>query len=103
MIAVNNYYLTLVLKPDLEEKARAAVLAEVKKKMAGNPSTGSGQAGKLVKEDLWGLRDLSYPIKKQAKGYFAHFEFETEPQIVVDLDKSLKVEEDILRFLLVRV
>lgn len=88
---MNNYYLTLVLKPDLEEKARQALLSDIKKKMA-----------KVAKEDLWGARDLSYPIKKQSKGYFTHFEFESQPQEAVDLDKSLKVEEDILRYLLVR-
>lgn len=90
---MNSYLLTLVLRPHLEDKVREELLAGVKKKMVG----------KIIKEDLWGSRDLAYPIKKNAKGYFAHFEFETEPQVVVDLDKSLKVEEDIIRYLLVRV
>ncbi|QQG43208.1 MAG: 30S ribosomal protein S6 [Candidatus Daviesbacteria bacterium] len=88
---MNSYLLTLVLKSDLEDQARQTLLADVKKKMS-----------KVVKEDLWGERSLAYPIKKQSKGYFIHFEFETEPKEAVDLDKSLKVEEDILRYLLVR-
>ncbi len=92
---MNSYLLTLVLKPDLEDKAREELLSGVKKKMVGKD-------GKIEKVDLWGNKDLAYPIKKNAKGYYAHFEFETEPQMVVDLDKSLKVEEDIIRYLLVR-
>ena len=109
---MNSYFLTMVLKPDLEEKAREEFLESVKSKFVnGSEKTPSAPASpKLrgaskasgVKVDLWGARDLAYPIKKQTKGYYVHFEFETEPKVVVDLDKSLKVEENILRFLLVR-
>lgn len=93
---MNSYLLTLVLKPDLEEKLRKEMLEAMKKKMLG-------EGGKVGKEDLWGAKDLAYPIKKQTKGYFVHFEFETDPKVAKDLDKSLKVEEDIIRYLLVRV
>lgn len=92
---VNSYYLTLVLKPNLDEKARVELLDNIKKRMLG-------EGGKLDKEDLWGERDLVYPIKKQTKGYYAHFEFETEPAVAKDIDKTLKVEEDVLRYLLIR-
>lgn len=93
---MNSYYLTLVLKPDLEEKVRTELLSDVKKKMLG-------ESGQVSKEDIWGIRDLAYPIQKNSKGYYAHFEFETDPQIAKGLDKILKVEEDIIRYLLVRV
>jgi len=88
--------LTLVLKPDLAEKMRKELMEAMKKKMLG-------ERGKVTKEDVWGNRDLAYPIKKQSKGFYAHFEFTTDPKLAKDLDKSLKVEEDIIRYLLVRV
>ena len=59
--------------------------------------------GKIDKEDLWGSKDLAYPIKKQTKGYVAHFEITADPKNAKTIDKTLKVEEDILRYLLVRV
>lgn len=93
---MNSYLLTLVLKPDLSEEARKELLDDVKKKA-------TGQDGKVDKEDPWGARDLSYPIKHQTKGYYAHFELTTDPKIAKDLDKVLKVEENIIRYLLVRV
>ena len=92
---MNSYLLTLVLKGDLEEKDRKELLDEVEKKW-------KVEGGKW-KVDLWGGRDLAYPIKKQTKGYYVHLEFETHPNVIKDLDKSLTVEENILRFLLVRV
>lgn len=88
----NKYALTLVLKNEMEEKAKKEVLDSVKKKI-----------GTVEKEELWGSRDLSYPIKHQTKGYYVHFEFETEPSKVAPIDKALKLDEDIIRYLLVRV
>lgn len=82
----------MVLKNDLDEKARKELLAAVTKKF-----------GKLGKEDVWGVRDLAYPIKHQTKGYYIHYEFEADPADIATLDKALKIEEDIIRYLLVRV
>ncbi len=93
---MNNYYLTLVLKAGLEEKERKELLEALKKKTTGSD-------GKIIKEDLWGVRDLAYPVKKQTKGFYAHFEVETDPKIAKTLDKNLKVEENVLRYLLVRM
>lgn len=93
---MNSYLLTLVLKPNLEEKERKELLSSVTQKLLG-------AEGKIKREDLWGEKTLAYPIKKQTKGYYAHFEIETDPKLAKDLDNVLKVEEDILRYLLVRV
>lgn len=93
---MNSYLLTLVLNPDLEEKERKALLDSLIKKVTGD-------SGKVSKEDLWGVRELAYPIKKKAKGFYAHFEIETQPINTKGLDKILKTEENILRYLLVRI
>lgn len=89
---MNKYALTLIVKPDMEEKARKELLNLVTKKMGDN-----------VKEELWGIRDLSYPIQKLTKGFFAHYFFETDPASIAPLDKFIKMNEDILRYIIVRV
>lgn len=88
---MNSYYLTLVLKPDLEEKERKELLEGLKKKF-----------DKVTKEDLWGVKDLAYPIKKQTKGFYAHYEIEADPKVAKGLDKILRLEDDILRYLIIR-
>ncbi len=93
---MNSYNLTLVLKPDLTEAERKTLLASVTKKLIG-------EDGKIDKEDMWGSKDLSYPIKKQTKGFFVHYEATTDPKNGKAIDNTLKLEEDILRYLLVRV
>ncbi len=88
---MSNYQLTLLIKNTLEEKERKELLGSITKDF-----------GKLIKEDLWGTRDLSYPIKHQTQAYYAHFEFEAEPQQIPSLDKMVKLNEDIIRYLLIR-
>ena len=92
---MNSYYLTLVLKPELSEKESKDLLDSMTKRLLGLD-------GKIEKEDLWGNRDLAYPIMKQTKGYFAHYEISADPKNAKGLDKILQVEEDILRYLLIR-
>lgn len=89
---MNKYALTLLVKSDMDEKARKELLDTVTKKM-----------GDDVKEELWGVRDLSYPIQRLTKAYYAHYFFETDPKLIFPLDRTLKIEEDILRYLIVRI
>lgn len=79
----------------MEEKERKVLLDSISKKL-------TGKDGKIEKEDLWGERPLAYPIKRQTSGYFAHFEIQAESQDAKSLDKALKLEEDIIRYLLIR-
>lgn len=89
---MNSYALTIVLKPELEEKSRKEILESITKRV-----------DKVEKEELWGARDLAYPINHIKKGWYAHYLFSAEPSKIAPLDKALKVEEDIIRYLLVRV
>lgn len=88
---MNSYLLTLILKDGLDEKERKELLESIKKRM-----------GDIKKEDLWGAKELSYSIRRQKKGYYVHFEFESDPKDILTLDKNLKLEEDVLRYLIVR-
>ena len=88
---MNQYLLTVLVENDLDEKERTALLESVTKRF-----------GKVVKEDLWGVKDLAYPILKQSKAFYAHFEFESEPSSIAPLDRALKNNEDVIRYLLVR-
>ncbi len=88
---MNSYMATIMIKNDLPEKEREEILSSVK-----------NQFGKLEKEELWGSRDLSYPILHSGKAYYAHYEFESDPSTISILDKTLKLNEDIIRYLIVR-
>jgi small subunit ribosomal protein S6 len=89
---VNQYQLTVIVKNDLTEEARVKLLDSL-----------TARFDKLLKTDLWGKRNLIYPIQHLTEGYYAHYEFESDPAKIITLDKTIKSHEDIIRHLLIRV
>jgi small subunit ribosomal protein S6 len=51
----------------------------------------------------WGVKPLAYSIKKQEKAYYLFYELEAEGEGIAEFDKDLRMEESILRYLLVVV
>lgn len=91
---MSNYSLTILIKNDLDEKKRKEILDGIKAKVESE--------GKILKEDLWGSKNLAYPIQHRDKAYFVLYEFESEPSKILSLDKMVKLNEDIIRYLLLR-
>jgi small subunit ribosomal protein S6 len=59
--------------------------------------------GKVEKQEYWGLRTLAYRIKKNRKGHYVLLNLNAPANAIVELERQLKINEDVLRFLTVRV
>ena len=59
--------------------------------------------GKIIKIESWGLMHLSYLIKKKKKGNYLHFKIEGQGKTIKELEKSEKIDKNLLRFLTVKV
>lgn len=57
---------------------------------------------KVEKTQEWGIVDLAYSIKKNEKGFYIYYEIEIEPGNTKQLDDKLRLEEDIIRYLLIK-
>ena len=57
--------------------------------------------GQIRKEDIWEKRKLAYPIKKHLFGFYVIFEFEMEAEKLDELQKQLRLNDDVLRFLII--
>lgn len=55
--------------------------------------------GNVLKVEDWGMCDLSYRIKKQRRGYYVRLEYDSEPAALKELERNLRLNEDVLRFL----
>lgn len=88
------YELTYIINPNLSEQDVAAQTDKVR-------SFINEMAGEIKTEKLWEKRRLAYPIKKQGFGYYVTTEFNIEPQNIIELDKKIKLEQNILRHLLI--
>ena len=63
----------------------------------------SNNSGKVIKFENWGLMILSYKIKKNKKGHYIHYKIEANENLIKDLEKNERIDNQILRFLSVKV
>jgi small subunit ribosomal protein S6 len=62
-----------------------------------------GEGGKVEKQEYWGLRGLAYRIKKNRKGHYVLLNINAPSKAVVELERQLKINEDVLRYITVSV
>jgi small subunit ribosomal protein S6 len=62
-----------------------------------------GQDGKVEKQEYWGLRGLAYRLKKNRKGHYVLLNINAPGKAVHELERQLKINEDVLRYITVKV
>ena len=61
------------------------------------------EGGAVKKREYWGLRRLAYRIKKNRKGHYMLLGLDAKPAFVTEIERQLGLNEDILRFMTIRV
>jgi len=61
------------------------------------------QGGKVTKKEQWGLRNIAYRINKNRKGHYVLMNIEAPAAAVTEMERQMRINEDILRYLTVRV
>jgi len=92
---LREYETTFIVQPEISEEGNAALLT----KLDGILATGG--ATRLMCEDH-GKRKLAYEIKKFHKGHYYTLMFLDEGQVVPDLERVLRLDESVLRFLTIQ-
>jgi small subunit ribosomal protein S6 len=88
------YELILMLDPQADEATRDRVATTARDVVS---------KGELKHEDSWGMRKLAYEIRHRTEADYRQYRFAAEPEILRELDHSLKVADGVLRFRVFRV
>jgi small subunit ribosomal protein S6 len=83
-----------ILKPDLDEEK----LTEVTTKYADLIKNNKGE---VVSEDKWGKRRLAYEIQDYREGFYILVNFKGEANVPTELDRVMKISDEILRFMII--
>ena len=59
--------------------------------------------GSVQKREYWGLRSLAYRVKKNRKGHYMLLGLDAQPAFISEMERLLRLNEDVLRFMTIRV
>lgn len=90
------YELVYIVRPDVATNQVEAVA----KKFA---DIVSDKGGKVIKTEQWGLKTLAYRVKKHRKGYYTMMCMEANGDIVNEVERNLRINDDVIRFLTISV
>ncbi|HBF4994988.1 TPA: 30S ribosomal protein S6 [Clostridioides difficile] len=90
---MRNYELVYVVKPNSDEEVREAILNKVKEVVAID--------GEIVKVDTWGTKKLAYPIAKFTEGFYVLVNFKSAVDVPKEIDRNLKINENVIRHMIV--
>jgi small subunit ribosomal protein S6 len=93
--AVRDYELVYIAVPTLEDQA----LATLNERVAGWIV---GAKGTVTGTKVWGRQKLAYQIRKQTEGTYVQVNFQLPPSACRDLERNLRIDEQVIRHLLVR-
>ena len=59
--------------------------------------------GRVAKSEYWGLKNLSFRVKKNRKGHYVLLGLDAPAKAIAELERNMRISEDVLRYLTVRV
>ena len=93
---MNSYEHTFIARQDLSE-------SQIQKLIEKYESVINKNQGKILKTENWGLRNLSYEIRKNKKGFYYHIKFQGLGETIQKLEENENIDESVIRFLTIKV
>src|SRR5260370_13290745 len=87
---MRDYELGFILNPEVSEEQTRAILERIEQIVRNYD-------GQTVKVNQWGRRRLAYPIQHHRDGHYVFIDLILTPETVLELDRNLKVSEEVLR------
>ncbi len=91
-----DYELVLVISPEVAEEEFEAAIDKVSQFV-------SGKGGSISDVERWGKRRLAYPIRHFVEGSYVLTRFKLKPAFGKELEANLRISEEVLRHLLIRL
>lgn len=93
---LNEYETIYVARPDLTDDVMGKITSRYEQVVTDNAGT------ILVSED-WGKRKLAYIVRKHQRGHYIYLNYVGPSTLVAEMERSLGLEDDLLRFLTVKL
>ncbi len=93
---MNKFEAVVILSPEISSQSLNDEIKYFKELISSN-------TGKIINEEDWGLRDLSYNINKFKKAFYQYFQIEISNNNIDKIKKNLNQSDNFLRHLFIKV
>ena len=90
------YESVIIIRPELSSSQVDNIISNLDEVL-------NSQSGEIKKKEYWGLRTLAYKIKKNKKGHYYMINIECNSAAIFELERQMKINEDIIRFLSLKI
>lgn len=90
---MTNYEVMFIIDPMLEDDKKDATVETVQQIINAD--------GEVSNVDVWGMKKLAYPIQKKNDGYYVVIEFKASPELPKELDRRLKISDNVMRHMII--
>lgn len=92
---MNSYETLFVVKPTLTEEETTAQVTKIKEVL-------TKEGAEILATDDMGMKKLAYPVQKNDRGYYTVVYFNAEGSVIKELERNLKINEEVIKFLTVK-
>ena len=90
------YESVIICRQDITKNQLDTIISEFKKII-------ENEKGKILGEEYWGLKNLAYEINKNKKAHYTMLIIETDPNKIEEYERKLRLHEDIIRFMTIKI
>lgn len=92
----NHYESVIILNASLEDTQIDSVLSRFEDQVTSN-------GGQISKIDKWGRKRLAYQIQRSKSGYYVIYQFEAPRELISKLERNLRLDETVIRYLTIKL
>ncbi len=92
---MRRYETIFILRPTLNEE-------EINTVIENSATIITGDNGKIIELDRWGMRKLAYPIKKELQGFYVFCDYSGTPGAVAEMERKFRIDDSVLRYMTVK-
>ena len=93
---MRKYETLLLLSPELSSEEREGLLGNL---------TGvvEREQGNILEVDVWGMKDLAYPVRKMDRGFYVRLVYDAPGPLVAELERNIRISDGIFKFITVQL
>ena len=92
---MNKYEVLYIVNASLDDAAKEAAIEKYSALITAN-------GGEVESVDKWGVKKFAYPIDYKNEGYYVLMNFTANPDLPAEMERQMKISDDIIRYMVIR-